>query len=407
MSKEHEINTVHDCVNVLKDRDLRQALYDEAGLMMEHTLVNLHGQEHRSRRNVEATIFRKPVFLDYEKNVLPRTMSETIAPFLDAGKGDLVDLGYRIMMNLTVDFAGIDRPERSAEETAALVRLLKEFSLAPALGQSRPEDIPEKKARIRKAMLEFDQRFLQPSIAHRRALVEKYKAGELDESELPRDVLTVLIKAEDDLQMTEEDFLQEGIFYALAGAHTTIHSLTHAVHELLTWVEDHPEDLQRLREDPFFLQQCVFESVRLHPSSPVAKRRALCPVSLPDDQKAAEGDIVVANLYLANRDPEIFGEDADRFNPHRAVLEKVAPHGVSMGLGMHARLGRNLAIGVEPRPNTDPEDHQYGIVPLIVEALLKSGIRKDPDGTPLKDEGITRITWAEYPVLFIPEEALL
>jgi len=38
------------------------------------------------------------------------------------------------MMNLTVYFTGIDRTERSAEETAELLRLLKEFSLAPALG---------------------------------------------------------------------------------------------------------------------------------------------------------------------------------------------------------------------------------------------------------------------------------
>ncbi|MHB9879980.1 cytochrome P450 [Pacificimonas sp. ICDLI1SI03] len=400
VARQHEVNTVEDCTFVLKDRNLRQALYDEAGMMMAHSLVNLHGKEHRERRNAEAKIFRKPVFLEYERKVLPRTLQETIAPFLARGKGDLVDLGYRIMMNLTVDFAGIDRPERSAEETEFLVHLLKEFSLAPSLGQSRSEDISEKKTRIRKAMREFDKDFLSKSIARRSALVEKYKVGELEEAELPRDVLTALLLAQDKLNMSEEEFLQEGIFYALAGAHTTVHSLTHALHEVLTWMETHPEDRARLRDDPFFVQQCVFESLRLHPSSPVAKRRALCPVHLPDDERADEGDTVVANLYLANRDENIFGPDADRFNPHRHVAENVAPHGVSMGLGMHACLGRNLAIGVEPRPNSAPEDHQYGIVPLIVKALLEFGVQKDPAGIAKKDEGITRITWAEYPILF-------
>ena len=107
---EYTIDSFEGCSRALRQSDLRQALYDDASLMMERSLVNLHGGDHRSRRNVEATLFRKNIFMDYEKNVLPRTLTETIAPFLAAGKGDLVDIGYRIMMNLTVDFTGIDRP---------------------------------------------------------------------------------------------------------------------------------------------------------------------------------------------------------------------------------------------------------------------------------------------------------
>ena len=74
---------------------------------------------------------------------------------------------------------------------------------------------------------------------------------------------------------------------------------------------------------------------------------------------------------------------------------------------MHACIGRNLAIGVEPRPNSTREDHQYGTVPLIVESLLRFGVQRDPEGEPRKDETITRITWSEYPVVFKPEEALI
>lgn len=404
---EHQIVNFGDCVHALKQPNLRQALYDEAAIMMQHALVNLHGPEHRARRNVEATVFRKDIFLQYEKNVLPRTLEETIAPFREAGHGDLVDLGYRIMMNLTVDFAGIDRPLRSAEETGELIRLLKEFSLAPALGQLRTDDGDEKRKRIAKAMAQFDERFLAPSIARRRQLLADRDAGRIADSDLPRDVLMALILEETKLEMTDEKFLQEGIFYVLAGAHTTIHSLTHAVHELLQWLEAHPEDVERLREDRFFIQQCVFESVRLHPSSPVAKRRALCPVALADGEEAQTDDTVVINLHAANRAKEVFGEDADRFNPHREIAGPVSQHGISMGMGMHACLGRNLAIGTEPRANSDPESHQYGTVPLIVEALLKCGIQADPDKQAQKDETITRITWAYYPILFRPEEALL
>lgn len=400
-----EVKTYEGCIHALKQLDMRQSLYDAAALMMQHTLVNLHGKEHRARRNVEATVFRKDVFLHYEKHVLPQTLAETLAPYRAAGKGDLVEIGYRIMLNLTADFAGIDRPERSPEETGELLRLLMEFSLAPSLGQSLEADIEPKKVRIRKAMADFNTGFLEPSLQRRRALWADHQAGRIDAVDLPDDVLMALIKGQDKLAMNEEEFVQEGIFFLMAGAHTSIHSLTHAVHELLEWLKAHHEDAALPQTDPYFIQRCVCESVRLHPSSPVAKRRALCPVTLADGAIAGEGEEVVINLREANRNPALFGMEPDRFNPHRELAKGQLPYGASMGHGMHACLGRNLAIGVEPKESSTPDSHQYGTVPLIVDALLKCGIRQDPDGTPAKDETITRITWARYPVLFEPEVA--
>lgn len=404
---EHSVTTYQGCVHALKQANLRQSLYDAASLMMSDVLVNLHGQDHRDRRLVEGTIFRKDVFLRYEKNFLPRTMAETIRPVLEAGRGDLVDIGYRVMMNLTVDFAGIDRPKRTVEETDELLRLLREFSLAPALGQSLDDDLEPKRARIRQAMEDFEREFLNPSKARREALLVDFEAGKIKREDLPDDVLMALILGQDKLQLTREQFLQEGIFYLLAGAHTTIHSLAHAVHELFEWLDAHPEDTARLRTDPFFIQRCVFESLRLHPSSPVAKRRALCPVILASGETVDDGEEVIIDLRQANRNPDFFGTDPDRYNPHRKVNGGHAPYGLSMGYGMHACIGRNLAVGVEPKPNSDPAEHQYGTVPLIVEALLRHGVQRDPAGKPTKDESITRITWSHYPVIFRPEEALI
>lgn len=404
---ELEVTSYEGCIHALKQLDMRQSLYDEAAFMMGRSLVNLHGKEHRARRNTEAIVFRKDVFLHCEKHVLPRTLAETLAPYLAAGKGDLVEIGYHILMNLTVDFAGIDRPERTAEETGDLLDLLMKFSLAPALGQSVGPVVEQKKATIREAMAEFDERFLKPSLRRRRALWDQVQAGELAEGELPQDVLMELVKAQEKLEMSEEELLQEGIFFTMAGAHTSIHSLSHAVHELLEWLKAHPEDAALLRSDPFFIQRCAFESVRLHPSSPVAKRRALCPVSMLDGTTIDEGDEVVINLREANRNPALFGDDPGHFNPHRQLAKGQLPYGASMGHGMHACLGRNLAIGVEPKDNSTPEGHQYGTLPLIVEALLKCGIQQDPAGNAAKDETVTRITWAHYPVVFKPEEALI
>jgi cytochrome P450 len=352
-------------------------------------------------------VFRKDVFLCYEKTILPRTLDETLAPYEAAGGGDLVDIGYRIMMNLTVDFAGIDRPLRTAEETGELLALLKDFSLAPALGQSLEADVEPRKQRIRDAMARFDDRFLKPSLSRRETLLAEHVAGRIARQDLPSDVLMALVMGQDRLQMTELQLVQEGIFYMLAGAHTTIHSLTHAIHEVLEWAAANPEQVAELRANPFFVQRCVHESVRLHPSSPVAKRRALAELRLADGAVVAAGDEVVVDLRTANRSEALFGPVPGRFNPHRPIAKGPLPYGLSMGHGMHACLGRNLAIGVEPKAGADPALHQYGVVPLIVAALLKRGIVRDPADKPTKDETITRITWSRYPVLFRPETALL
>ena len=41
---------------ILRQKDLRQALYDAGEVLMEKVLVNLHGNEHKSRRSVESKI---------------------------------------------------------------------------------------------------------------------------------------------------------------------------------------------------------------------------------------------------------------------------------------------------------------------------------------------------------------
>ncbi len=403
----HQIEDFAGCADALRNSDMRQALYDEGAILMEKVLVNLHGTEHRDRRQAEAKVFRKDFFHYYEKQVLPQTLEETIAPFRDAGSADLVDLGYRIMMNLTADFTGIDRPERSAEETEHLLRLLRSLGLAATVGQSKAEDKAPIKAQIKAAIDEFDERFFTPSIARRQALLAAVAAGEATEDSLPRDVMTVLLQAQDKLNLPRYDMLREAAFFSLAGAHTSIHSLSHAMHHIFEWIAAHPEDRTRLKQDPFFVQRCAHESLRLNPSSPIAKRRSLCPVHLEHGGDIAEGDDVVINLYTANRDVSVFGSDAADFNPHREIPKNQNPYGLSMGLGMHACLGRNLAIGVVPKDGADAETHHYGTVPLIVSALLQRGALPDPQELPRKDETIARIMWAYYPIIFKPEDALL
>ena len=384
--------------DTLRLSDLRQALYDEGAILMEKVLVNLHGDEHRSRRLIETKVFRRDFFQWYESTVFPTTLRETLAPYLVAGKTDLVDFGFRVMMNLTADFSGVDRPLRTPGETAHLLRILRTFGKAATLGQALG-DREAIRAEIRQAMAEFDADFFQPSMARRRVLLEQLAKGEITEDMLPRDVLVDLLRSEDQTPIAPDVLMKEIGFFLLAGAFTTVHTLIHAAHEIFTWSAAHTMDARRYAEDPLFLQRAIHESMRLHPSSPTAGRRPTCPVHLPGGQNATPEDVISVDLMSANRDTAVFGTDAADYNPHRPAPRGASPYGLSFGMGMHSCIGLNLAAGMLPRTDTKAQDHQLGTVALIMRALLSHGARPDPGQPGIVDRSTIRNNWSSYPIL--------
>ena len=384
--------------DTLRLSDLRQALYDEGAILMEKVLVNLHGDEHRSRRLIETKVFRRDFFQWYERTVFPATLQQTLAPYLATGKADLVDFGFRVMMNLTADFSGVDRPDQSPEETARLLRILRTFGKAATLGQALG-DRELIRAEIRTALAEFDQDFFQPSMARRRVFLEQLKRKEIGEDALPRDVLVDLLRSEDQTPIAPDVLMKEIGFFLLAGAFTTVHTLTHAMHEIFTWSASHPQDATRYAEDPLFLQKAIHESMRLHPSSPTAGRRPTGPVHLPTGEDATPEDLISVDLMSANRDTTIFGDDAAEYNPHRPAPRGASPYGLSFGMGMHSCIGLNLAAGMLPRADTQVPGHQLGTVTLIASALLAHGARPDPQHAGVVDRSTLRNNWSSYPML--------
>ena len=385
----------------LRLTDLRQALYDEGAILMEKVLVNLHGDEHRARRSVEIKVFRRDFFEWYEKQVFPTTLRETLAPYLAAGKTDLVDFGFRDMMNLTADFSGVDRPERSPEETARLLRILRTFGKAATLGQALG-DKAAIRAEIHAAMDEFDQDFFRPSMARRRTMLAQLARGEITEDALPRDVLVELLRSEADTPISHDVLMKEIGFFLLAGAFTSIHTLTHAMHDIFSWSAAHPEDAPRYAQDAVFLQKAIHESMRLHPSSPTAGRRPTCPVHLPSGQDVTPEDLISVDLMAANRDTSIFGADAADYNPHRAAPRGASPYGLSFGIGMHSCLGLTLAAGSLPRGGEDAREHHLGTVSLIARTLMQHGARPDPANPGVVDRSTIRNNWSTYPILLNP-----
>jgi cytochrome P450 len=377
----------------LRNPDLAQSMYDAGAVVMDKVLLTLHGEEHRARRLLEFRVFRKNFFAYYEREVFPPTLRATLQPYLDAGRANLIEFGYRVTMNLTADFAGIDRHAGTVEETESLYRLVKTFSEGATLVHSK-RNPREVEAEVRAALVRLQEEFLNPSIARRQALIAKLAQGAIGEDDLPRDVLTVLLRNEDRLDLPPDVLLREMAFYLQAGSHSTSNSMAHAMHEIFIWCEKHPADWQRVRTDRLFVQRCVHESMRLHPASPVAWRRPMCPVTAPNGEQLGREDRVV--------DRRIFGENADDFVPGRPLPPGQFPFGLTFGTGVHACLGRDLDGGVVPRGEVDPATHQYGLVTLLVLALLEAGARPIPGDPPRADPNTERQNWGSYPVEFRP-----
>ncbi|MEV5560720.1 cytochrome P450 [Nonomuraea wenchangensis] len=391
------LTTFADAKDAYRSKDLRQSLYDEGEVVMADVLVNLHGEEHRSRRRVENRMFRREVFERYERELFPQVIERTLAPYRAEGRVDLVRLGHELMLNLAALTAGVDRPEGTAEETGRLYAYMMKFVEGATLAHST-KDKAEQRRVIAQALEDWDAEFLAPSIARRRDLLAREAAGE--DVEVPSDVLATLLRHAGELELPAEVVRREVAFFLLAGAHTSATAFVRAVDHILGWIEEHPEDAGLAATDPLFVQRCVHETVRLNPSSPIGRRRALAPVTLRSGIQIPQGAIVVIDLQSVNRDAEVFGADAAAFDPHRTLPPNVAPFGLSFAAGMHVCIGQDLAAGVVPRSGTDLDDHLFGLVTAVVRRMFAARVRRDPDDPPRRDANTQRPYWGSYPVLF-------
>ncbi|MCW0214421.1 MAG: cytochrome P450 [Pseudonocardia sp.] len=384
-----------------RQHDLEQALYDAGGVVMADCLLVLHGGEHRRRRRVENRLFRRGTFRYWERTFLHDVVRDTLAPFHAAGRADLLEIGYRTIMNLTAMVAGVDQPTGSVEETDALYRFAKKFSEGATLVHTTrdPEVV---RAEVQDALDDFDRIFLQPSVARRRALLARLDAGEITEDDLPRDVLTALLRNRDELGVDDDVLRRECAFYLQAGSHSTADAFSHAADDFFTWARSDPAAAEKARHDRALLQRCVYETLRLHPASPVAQRRALAPITLRGGTEIPEGSFVVLDIAGANRDGRIF-DRPEVYDPFREVPADVPRWGHAFGGGMHACIGTELAGGVPTPDRPSPEqahEQVLGTVTLMLDALLAAGAHPDPDAPPQRDPDSARDHFASYPVLF-------
>jgi cytochrome P450 PksS len=148
------------------------------------------------------------------------------------------------------------------------------------------------------------------------------------------DMISTLLHGEEEGErLSHEEFLAMVLLLLIAGFETTVNLIGNGAFELMR----HPDQYQRLRADRGLLAPAVEEMLRFHgPVESTTYRWAYEQVEI-GGHVFQPGDLVVAILMSANRDPSRF-TSPDTFDIARSPNRHIA-----FGSGIHRCLGAPLA----------------------------------------------------------------
>jgi cytochrome P450 len=357
-----------------------------------------HGSVHRARRRVENTQFRPDELRLYEQTLFPAVMDDLLDVLLVGEAIDLYRIGEMLASVLASRRAGLDIRERDLDELAIMVEFVDTFSQGAAiLDAKEPEAV---RTRVYAAYERFEREYVRPAGERRQALLDAHARGEIEADDLPHDILTALLRHRADPALDlgdERRIVREVATYLQGGTHTNGQTLVNAADLLFAAQVDQPGILDRVADDLLFAQRCIHETLRLRPTTPKIRRRTVAGTTIAGRSIPANS-LVVLDVVRGNQEPTLFGAAPDRFDPDRAVGPDVPRWGLSFGAGSHICPGRSVGSGF-PAPETPsaPDDHIYGLVPLMLRAVVRRGIEPLPDRPPERDTRTERFTrWAHY-----------
>jgi cytochrome P450 len=342
-------------------------------------LLALAGADHFQRRRIEATLFRRPNLRRYEQDILLPLLRQRLdaGAWQPAGK-DRVRLELRSLMRsclyqVSAAFVGLDGVDDSVLDE--YFELIEELGIGTNLEWvvSNHREAMDRALVYRAAFLE---RFFQPSWDRRADLVARFERGEIGESDLPLDLITVMIRNADHFRRWAPGvFSAEALLFHGGPVNSVANAIPHTVSELSRWLPGHPGHEQALT-DPAFLRLCCNEALRLHPPTPFFIRRAVRDTTLPSGLDVAAGDYVVLDIIAASHDAAVFGDDPDEFNPYRMTGRGVRSTGIAFGGGVHTCIAMGMTIG-DSSSGTDTSGDPAGLMVCSLRELYMRGMRPD------------------------------
>jgi len=229
------------------------------------------------------------------------------------GRMDVIaDLAYPLPVTVICDMLGVpvDDHERIKDWSSDIIRSLD------AIGIPSDPSIVERGRVGRRGIADYFRALLPERRRHPRA-----------------DLLSSLIAAEErGDRLTEGELLATCVLLFIAGHETTVNLIGNGLLSLLR----HPDQLERLRQEPALIGSAVEELLRF--DSPVQRTARITNAEVELRGKTIpKGAFVVTAIGAANRDPAHF-PDPDRLDVARPDNRHIA-----FGFGIHFCLGAPLA----------------------------------------------------------------
>ena len=154
-----------------------------------------------------------------------------------------------------------------------------------------------------------------------------------DRAENPGDdLISFLLEAELDGEPVPMHVIRGNVGLMLvAGIDTTWSSIGSALWHLAS----HPDDRQRLVDEPELIPNAIEEFLRAY--SPVTMARVATKDTKLGDREVKKGERVMLTFPAANRDPMMF-ED-----PEKVIIDRQHNRHIAFGSGIHRCAGSNLA----------------------------------------------------------------
>jgi len=249
------------------------------------TFISMNGKEHDLHRKLATPAFRSRAVTQFDEEALVPLAHEVVDKFATWGHADLVS-----ELTTVFPFAAITRklgvPRRADQQ-------MREWADRMLAYPSDPDAAVA-------AAGEFSEA-LGPLLEERR--------------QTPGDDLLSVLAATDvgGETLTDDEICATIRLLFAVGATTTSHAMGNMLWTLL----ERPELLERAREQEGLRAGIVQELLRWEGPLPTLPRLAA------KDARHAGADIPAGTLMLfglasANRDPRVFGDDADTFDPERA-----------------------------------------------------------------------------------------
>lgn len=169
---------------------------------------------------------------------------------------------------------------------------------------------------------------------HYSEIIRDFFVGEIaDRMENPGDdLISFLLQAELDGEPVPMPVIRGNVGLMLvAGIDTTWSSIGSALWHLAS----HPEDRQRLVDEPELIPTAVEEFLRAY--SPVTMARVANHDTTLGDREVKAGERVMLTFPAANRDPEVFDD------PEAVIIDRQRNRHIAFGSGIHRCAGSNLA----------------------------------------------------------------